>query len=60
LEQLRFELVIAKTLARQMNKVKRGIEAAGRAVEHSAVIRPSGGAPPCAPPLIAEHYGKTW
>jgi hypothetical protein len=40
LKQLRLELVIAKALAGQMNKVKGGIETAGRALEHSALARP--------------------
>jgi hypothetical protein len=48
LKQLRLELVIAKALAGQMNEIKRWIEAAGRARGASA------------PPLITEHYGKTW
>jgi hypothetical protein len=32
--------VIAKALAGQMNEIKRWIEAAGRALEHSALVRP--------------------
>jgi hypothetical protein len=38
-KQLRLKLVIAKTLAGQMHKVKGGIETAGRALEHSALAR---------------------
>ena len=45
-KQLRLELVIAKALAGQMNKVEGGIEAAGRALKHSALVRPSGSPPP--------------
>jgi hypothetical protein len=52
--------VIAKALAGQMNEIKGWIEAAGRALEHSALVRPSESRGPSAPPLITEHYGKTW
>jgi hypothetical protein len=60
LKQLRLKLVIAKALAGQMNEIKGWIEAAGRALEHSALVRPSESRGPSAPPLITEHYGKTW
>jgi hypothetical protein len=41
LKQLRLELVIAKALAGQMNEIKWWIETAGRALEHSALVRPT-------------------
>ena len=39
-KQLRLEFVIAKALAGQMNEIKGWIEAADRALEHCALVRP--------------------
>jgi hypothetical protein len=41
-KQLRLELVVAKALADQMNKVERGIETACRALKHVTLFRPPG------------------
>jgi hypothetical protein len=41
LEQLGLELLIAKALAGQMNKVEGGIESANRTLKHSALVRPT-------------------
>jgi hypothetical protein len=40
-KELGLELVIAKALAGQMNKVEGGIETAKRTLKHSALVRPT-------------------
>jgi hypothetical protein len=45
-KELGLELVIAKALAGQMNKVEGGIETASRTLKHSALVHPPESPPP--------------